>query len=524
MSLPTRTLASHPDLAQLKRQAKELLKDFAVGNPAAVAEIAGHYRGAEATSFALSDAQLVLARAYGFRSWPSLKAFVDGVTVRRLVEAVRAGDAATVRAMVARRPEIVNLDVAEDDEHQALHHAVLTRQPDLVRLLMQLGADPRKGIYPHRQATTALTLAAERGYDEIAAIILEEERRRPRSPMTAVLEQAVPVLGAMQPSKGAVASGDAAWLRARHGEGRLTDATDLVSHAVRSGRDDMVRLLMELGFDPDESGVVDGVDEVVATWGSPLRECAIGGRVAAAEILLAHGANPNTNVYAASSALYESQVRRDAAMASLLETHGARHTATFVGELGLVEQAARLLEEEAAGDIPAGFVAPGSTVGADLLWGAMGNASPDIVRLALDRIPWPREDRRWYRFLENGMYPPPRVDNFRLVLNRSHPDIAGPWNATLLHQITAARGGLSAGERLTLATMVLDAGARLDLRDSVLLSTPLGWACRWGRIELVRLFLDRGADPIEPGAEPWARPRAWAEKMKHREVIDVLAG
>lgn len=92
-----------PISAQLKRQAKELLKNFAAGDPSAVAEIAAHYRGANADSFALSDAQLVLARAYGFRSWPALKAFVDGDTVRRLVEAVRAGDAATVRAMAARR-------------------------------------------------------------------------------------------------------------------------------------------------------------------------------------------------------------------------------------------------------------------------------------------------------------------------------------------------------------------------------------------------------------------------------------
>ena len=32
MSLPTRTLATHPDLAQLKRQAKELLKGFVEGD------------------------------------------------------------------------------------------------------------------------------------------------------------------------------------------------------------------------------------------------------------------------------------------------------------------------------------------------------------------------------------------------------------------------------------------------------------------------------------------------------------
>ena len=34
--------------------------------------------------------------------------------------------------------------------------------------------------------------------------------------------------------------------------------------------------------------------------------------------------------------------------------------------------------------------------------------------------------------------------------------------------------------------------------------TPLGWACRWGPEELVRLFLARGADAIECDAEHWA--------------------
>ena len=71
--------------------------------------------------------------------------------------------------------------------------------------------------------------------------------------------------------------------------------------------------------------------------------------------------------------------------------------------------------------------------------------------------------------------------------------------------------------------MVLDAGAPLDLRDTVLLSTQLGWACRWGRVGLVRLFLSRGGDPVEAGAEPWARPRAWAEKMHHPDVIAALS-
>ena len=75
---------------------------------------------------------------------------------------------------------------------------------------------------------------------------------------------------------------------------------------------------------------------------------------------------------------------------------------------------------------------------------------------------------------------------------------------------------------MTFASILLDAGARLDLRDDLLKSTPLGWACRWGRVELVRLFLERGADPIESDTEPWATPTAWAEKMNRTDVLVVL--
>ena len=61
------------------------------------------------------------------------------------------------------------------------------------------------------------------------------------------------------------------------------------------------------------------------------------------------------------------------------------------------------------------------------------------------------------------------------------------------------------------------------MRDELLRSTPLGWACRWGRSELVRLFLDRGADPVESGAESWATPRAWVDKMGHAEIGMMLS-
>ena len=99
----TRKLSAHPDLNQLKRQAKELLQAFRAGEMDAVQEVHKNYHGVDLSSFALHDAQLVLARAYGFESWAKLKAYVDGVTIGRLVESVKAGKIERVRTMLQSR-------------------------------------------------------------------------------------------------------------------------------------------------------------------------------------------------------------------------------------------------------------------------------------------------------------------------------------------------------------------------------------------------------------------------------------
>src|SRR5437868_1558946 len=69
-------------------------------------------------------------------------------------------------------------------------YAVYARLPDMVRLLMQRGADARKGVWPHRTATTALAIAQDRGFAEIAAILEDEEQLggAPRDPKFAARE------------------------------------------------------------------------------------------------------------------------------------------------------------------------------------------------------------------------------------------------------------------------------------------------------------------------------------------------
>lgn len=148
--------------------------------------------------------------------------------------------------------------------------------------------------------------------------------------------------------------------------------------------------------------------------------------------------------------------------------------------------------------------------------------------MALAHIDWPRDDERWYGILQNGLYPGSVKDGvaylegLRLVLDRANPNVTSKRGATLLHYLAAAHGDRTPDDRLTRASLLLDAGARLDLRDDLLQSTPLGWACRWGRPELVRLFLERGADSLERNAEPWATPMAWATRMNHSDVLAIL--
>src|SRR5437867_3401302 len=175
ISPPTRALSDRPDIDQLKRQAKELLDAFQAGEAGSHAEVTAHYRDAERATFALHDAQLVIARAYGFQSWPKLKAFVEGATVRRLVEAVRTGKLDEVRAMLKVRPELARMSV---DNLQVVHHAVLAQSAEMVRILMHHGANARDGVYPHRDATTAHAIAAQRGYDDIVRAIEEGEQKR----------------------------------------------------------------------------------------------------------------------------------------------------------------------------------------------------------------------------------------------------------------------------------------------------------------------------------------------------------
>src|SRR5258708_16080862 len=71
------SLPERPDLAQLRRQAKELRDAARSEEAGAVERFVRHHGSAPQGAVTLAAAQLVIARELGFASWPRLKAAVE---------------------------------------------------------------------------------------------------------------------------------------------------------------------------------------------------------------------------------------------------------------------------------------------------------------------------------------------------------------------------------------------------------------------------------------------------------------
>lgn len=68
-------LPARPSLAQLQKQAKDLLRQYRAGDAAALER----FRAARSGRVTLADAQLILAREYGFESWAKLKHHLEAM-------------------------------------------------------------------------------------------------------------------------------------------------------------------------------------------------------------------------------------------------------------------------------------------------------------------------------------------------------------------------------------------------------------------------------------------------------------
>ncbi len=629
---PTRTLPDKPRLVQLRKQAKELLKSYRAGREAAVAEVERFEQSPDPANFALADGQRILARAYGFPSWPALTNHVEGVNFSALLAAAEAGDAAVVRRLAKTRPAVINQHTSLRDS--SLRRAALSRNEELTRVLMELGADARVGVWPHRDVTSAYAIAVDREYSEIvAAIEREEENRHARTNQetastlkafdalrqaifkggaaeSIALMEADPALigacdvdgiaplhlaawkhdptlvgwlldrgasplarasrsdprcddlpksgktpldfaaivagwapegiasffyfmenvhvdparfyetarlllekGAELTPRAAVTLGDREAVLRMHREGRLPNEIHifrggLLGIAVRVNRLDMVATLLDLGLDPNE---FDGGE----SSGMPLWFASMCGRHEIAELLLTRGADVDAVVCACGDSMSRAE---DEKMKVLLRKHGARLTVESVTD---PETARAILDGAVIAYCLDGTEPLTAKQAAEFLCGG----DPKFIQMCLPHIMRKRDDPWWNGVLMTAKLPM----GLRLILDHGvDVDIPFEGGYTMLHHLATPVAGRSGAfappeeEHCKRAEMLIDAGASLTIRDSLLRSTPLGWACRWGKIQLARLYLERSADASEADVEPWATPLAWATKRGHHEIIELL--
>jgi hypothetical protein len=134
ISLAVHRLPDYPNLRHLKDQAKDLLK-------------AGNTR-------TLSDAQLQVARQYGFPSWPKLKAHVDSLEeAGQLKDAIDLNNLSLVQSMMLRNPALhkAPLGYAKDGPLTWVAECRVPRvPPDRTRLaiakwMIENGSDVHQG-------------------------------------------------------------------------------------------------------------------------------------------------------------------------------------------------------------------------------------------------------------------------------------------------------------------------------------------------------------------------------------------
>ncbi|MFI5386664.1 MAG: ankyrin repeat domain-containing protein [Fimbriimonadales bacterium] len=130
----SKQLPKQPSLEHLKNEAKDLLRLARAGDPEAYRQV-GESR--------LANAQLAVAREYGFPSWAKLKRAVEGYADQRdaLFDAIRAGDRERVTAALRENPGLVYALDPNSFGSTTIAAAAQRNDRRMIDLLLDRGAD-----------------------------------------------------------------------------------------------------------------------------------------------------------------------------------------------------------------------------------------------------------------------------------------------------------------------------------------------------------------------------------------------
>ena len=146
MPTVSRRLPERPHLEIPKREARELLAACRRSEQDALERVRRRHpklknAAAIPLNLKLSDAQLVVAREYGFSSWAMLKQRIGADSAATaLRDAIRADDRAAVIAILRAQPELLHLPVLSGNWGPPMSHAANLGRMEIVRACAELGA------------------------------------------------------------------------------------------------------------------------------------------------------------------------------------------------------------------------------------------------------------------------------------------------------------------------------------------------------------------------------------------------
>jgi hypothetical protein len=329
--MPAKQFPSKPDLNHLKYQARDLLKGHAAhdrGVAQRIREFHPRFRGATdaeilAAALRLSDAQFVIAREYGFKSWARLKAHVESpelasrltlpyherienAVFRRAVDLLDAGDVAGLRDHLKRHPKLVIQHVEFESgnyfhsptllefiaENPIRHETLPKNIVEIAKVILDAGADQAS-----RNETLMLVSTGRVPRECNAQVPLINLLCDYGADPDSAIHAAAPH-GVMAAVNALIARGACIDLSIAAALNRVEDARKLLrsaggverhlalAAASQMGHIEIVRLLLDAGEDPNRYNPPSA-----HAHSTPLHQAALNGHVDVVHLLIERGAN-----------------------------------------------------------------------------------------------------------------------------------------------------------------------------------------------------------------------------------------